>query len=67
MLSSAWQLMIDLALVEIIVVIDDYRIVEVLENVHNAAAIPVVCDTATVIDVAGGVLKHLERRLGVLH
>ena len=35
------------------------RAVEVIEDVHDAAAVPVVCHPPPVVDVASRVLQHL--------
>lgn len=67
MLGRGWQLMIDLGLIKTISLIDDNRIIEILEYIHDATTIPVVGDTSTVVDMPGRVLQDLERRLHVFH
>jgi hypothetical protein len=45
---------------------EDVVVVVIAEDVHHAAPVPVVSDTATVVDVSSGVLEHLEGNLVVL-
>ena len=67
MFGSGRQLMINLGLVEKEVLVDDSRVVKVLQNIHNAASIPVVSDSTSVVDVSSRVFEHFVRYFGVLH
>lgn len=66
MIRLGVQLMIDARLGELVVSVESSRAVEVVEDVHDAATVPVVCHTATVVDVTGRVLQHLEEGKGLI-
>jgi len=60
-LGERGQLAVDAGGVEAEVLVDDHRVVEVLEDVGDAAAVPVVGDAAAVVDLAGRVLEDLSQ------
>ena len=50
------ELVVDIRLREIVLLTESFRTVEVIEDVHNASPVPVICHTTTVVDMAGSVL-----------
>lgn len=60
------KLVIDPWLWELVIITQNHWVVEVIEDVHDTATVPVISDTSTIVDVACCVLQHLymykERR-----
>ena len=55
----SWELVVDIRLREVVLFTESLRTVEVIEDVHNASPVPVICHTTTIVDMTGSVLQNL--------
>ena len=67
MFAGDWQLMIDFGLVEAVAFVYNDRTVEVFEYVHDATSVPVVCHTATIVNVTCRIFEHFVGRFRIFH
>ena len=59
MVIGRWDLLVNARLRKLVLFYKDFMFVEIVEDAHHAASIPVVRHTTTIVNMAGRVHQHL--------